>query len=222
MAGIWDALTAVGTLAMSVTTAWLILEGRWQHCERLQPMCVLSPYSGVDDWDRRRALITAVNPSQDHQGYGKLEIHCRLQNVGLGPALNLRIKFRFLDMLGWTSEPWELFPLNSGDAVGSEGFPIVVPFRIRDDFNLTSFQQFEGKPWEIWLTYEDVFGREFETVHSKSPVDTDLSTAEWASTGKAILRTKPWILRQGPTRRRMGLYSLVRQLMVSYASLSSK
>lgn len=170
---VWSFLTAIGTVGMTVATYAIIRQGkhqredaRQQHRDRFKPICILMPYNGVDPWNKRCQLIEKIDPSLDNPSFGTLAIKCVLRNVGTGPALKLRIKFRFPDMKGWTTEPWELSPLGAGESRGGENTPLLVPVRIDDQFTGFSFASMDfytvtGKLWEIWLEYEDVFGRRF-------------------------------------------------------------
>lgn len=87
--------------------------------------------------------------------------------------MNLAIVFRFLDMQGYLTAPWELSPLYPGESRGGEDHPLVLPIQIIDGFNESDFALIEGKLWEIILTYEDVFGNQFYSVHRKSPIEVD-------------------------------------------------
>jgi hypothetical protein len=172
---LWSFATAAGTLAMAVTTYLVIRQGERQHRDRLRPVCILVPLGGVDPLNKRGELLKTVEPSADNPSFGTVAINCLLRNVGAGPALNLRLKFKFLDMEGWTTEPWELAPLGAGESRGSEDAPILVPVRIHEKgpLNSTDFSQLTGKLWAIWLEYDDVFGRHFCSVHHKRPVRTE-------------------------------------------------
>ena len=203
-ADLWNALTGIGTLALAVATFCVIVQGQRQrrdaerqHCDRFKPICLLAPYGGVDAWNRRGAMLEAMPPTPDNPSCGTVAIRCVLRNVGVGPALNLRLKFRFLDMNGWSSEPWELSPLGAGEACGSEAAPLLVPFPIHERFNQTDFATLTGRPWEIWLEYEDVFGRQFQSIHRKAPFNSDPSTFIWqaarpAQEPKATMLPIPW------------------------------
>jgi hypothetical protein len=202
----WIALTALGTLALAIATFRVIRQGQQQrrdaerqHQDRFKPICVLAPYDGVDPWDQRGALIRANAPTPSaNKSFGTIEVHCILQNVGTGPALNLKLKFRFLDMDGLTTDPWELSPIGAGEKVGGEGKPLRVPFRLYERFTPTDFASLEGKPWEIWLEYQDVFENRFCTIHSKSALNINPATFDWATppggdTPKASMPTIPWV-----------------------------
>ncbi|WP_422001494.1 hypothetical protein [Reyranella sp.] len=201
----WVMLTAGGTIALAIVTFRVIRQGQRQredterqHRNRFKPVCLLAPCSGVDAWNRRGELLEVISPAAENPSCGTVAIRCVLRNVGVGPAVKLRLKFRFPDMNGWTSEPWELSPLGAGESWGSKTEPLLVPFPIHERFNQADFAMLAGKPWEIWLEYEDVFGRQFQSIHRKAPVDTDLSTATWTTAGgdqqpRASLRPVPWV-----------------------------
>ena len=186
----WSALTGLGTLALALVTVGMIWEAQRQrreaerqHRDQFKPICLLAPYEGLDAWNWRSAVLETTAPTSENPAFGTVALRCALQNVGVGPAMKLRVSFRFLDMNGWTSEPWELSPLGAGETVGSPAAPIKVPFRIHDQFNATDFAMLMGKPWEILLEYEDVFGRPFHSVHPKTLFDPDPTTFTWAQTG---------------------------------------
>lgn len=212
---VWDLAAAVGTIAMAFATFRVIHQGKQQrqdgerqHRDRLKPFCVLTPYDGIDVWSKRGALIRAVRPSKDNPSFGTVEIHCVLRNIGVGPARNVRLWFRFLDMQGWSTEPWELAPLAAGASYGEVTKPLLVPFRIQDRFNPTDFELFEGKLWEIWLEYQDIFGNSFQMVHSKLLSDPNPSSFTWTKSDgdaqpKVSLRPIPWLTYpEGPSGTR--------------------
>lgn len=208
---LWSFATAVGTLALAAATYAIIRQGQKlredselqrkdterQHQDRLKPICVLTPYDFVDSWNKRGDLIKAIAPNSDNPGFGRVLVHCSLRNVGTGPAVHLRLKFRFLDKDGWSTEPWELSPLGSGEQYGSLSAPLVIPVRLGGAFNQTDFDGLANNLWEIWLEYQDVFGRKFQSIHSKAPLDPNLSAATWVKSStedqpQASLRALPW------------------------------
>jgi hypothetical protein len=201
----WVLFTAVGTMALAIATFCVIWQGRKQrmdgerqHRDRLKPICVLTPFDNIDPWNGRADLITRVDPPPENRAFGRVIIYYTLKNIGTGPAVNLRLRFRFLDMNGWMTEPWELAPLGAGEQYGSTAARIVVPVRICEEFNESDFYSITGKMWEIWLDYKDVFGGVFQTVHSKLLFDPNPSTFKWTTPPegqqpKAIMRPIPWL-----------------------------
>lgn len=212
-ADFWSCLTGIGTLALAFGTLGIILQGRRQradaerqHRDLLKPICVLAPFAGVDPWSGRGTLIETAAPLPNNPSFGTLAIRCELRNVGAGPALGLRLTLRFQDMNGWTTDPWELSPLGAGETRGDQASPLTVPIRIDERFNQTDFATLTGKPWEILLDYQDVFGNGFQSIHRKSLFDPDPSTFAWTTTGsaeqpKAMMRPLAWFsYHQNPER----------------------
>ena len=85
------------------------------------------PYDGVDALNKRGELIEKIDPSPENPPFGAFAIKCTLYNVGAGPPLNLRIKFRFPNRGGWATEPWELSPLGPGESRGDRNSPSWSP-----------------------------------------------------------------------------------------------
>lgn len=52
----WDAFTAVGTVAMAVTTVLVIRQNTQEHQDRFRPICVLVPDDGLDHFARRNIV----------------------------------------------------------------------------------------------------------------------------------------------------------------------
>lgn len=161
---------------MAVATFVVILQGRrlrrdddQHHQDEFRPICVLTPYDGVDPRHWRDTLLT-VSPDAPRPGFGIVAVKCELRNIGCGPALNLRIMFRFHDMGGFTTQPWELARLRRGELLGSKGVPLEIPIQFEPRFNNTDFSYVPGKPWELLLVYEDVFGNVFHSLHPKHPL----------------------------------------------------
>lgn len=207
----WVLSTAIGTIALAIATFMVIKQGQQlrkdteqqrkdterQHRDRLKPICVLTPYDYVDSWNKRGDLIKTIAPNPENQDFGRVMVHCMLRNVGTGPALHLRLRFRFLDKDGWSTEPWELSPLGSGEQYGNLNSPLVIPVKLGGAFNHTDFDGLANNLWEIRLEYQDVFGRKFQSIHSKAPLDSNLAAATWAKSSaedqsRATLRTLPW------------------------------
>lgn len=195
----WDAWTAIGTMLMAVATFVVVLQGRRhredddrQYRDGYRPLCALTPYDGVDPRHRRDTLLTISDQQDPNQGFGIIEIRCALRNIGLGPALNVRIMFRFLDMEGYLTSPWELSPLRPEEHRGSESEAIRIPVQFGKHFNQTDFSQVVGKQWEIILTYEDIFGGQFYSVHRKRPLQ--LEKLYRAAVGSEFVApSEPWV-----------------------------
>jgi hypothetical protein len=130
---VWD-WTAIGTVLMAVATFVVVLQGWWnrkddaqRHQDTFKPICILTPYDGVDPQHRRDTLLAIPDQPPVSQGFGIVEIRCALRNIGSGPALNVGIMFRFLDMDGYLTPAWELAPLRAGESRGDEDEPSAYP-----------------------------------------------------------------------------------------------
>lgn len=162
-----NVFTAIGTVAMATTTAYVIWQNKRYHRDEYKPVCVLMPYSGVDPLLR----ATLLNSALLQDGEAQLRLNCILKNIGVSPALDVRLRIRLLDMQGFTTKYHELSPLASGERLGGERDPILVAIQLDDTFSTTDFASVEDKPWEVWLEYKDVFGAVFHTRHAKFPQD---------------------------------------------------
>jgi hypothetical protein len=174
-----DFWTAVGTIAMAVATFVVVLQGRRhrkddvrRHEESHKPICLLTPYDGVDPQHWRDTLL-AIADSQPNPGFGVVELKGALRNIGSGPALNVAIRFRFVDMDGYATQAWELSPLRPGESRGSKEEPLRIPIQFGPHFNQADFSQIVGKLWEIIVVYRDIFGNQFYAVHEKRPLQLD-------------------------------------------------
>jgi len=168
--------TAIGTVAMAVATFVVVLEG-WRnrrdderrHKDGFRPICVLTPYDGVDPRPWRNELL-AVDTDPSRPGFGIIEIKCALRNIGPGPALNVRIAFRIYTLGGYETEHCELGPLRAGEIRGSESAPPRVSVQLRSPLGDQEFAQLPGGSWEIILTYDDIFEQSFYSMHPKHPL----------------------------------------------------
>jgi len=190
--------TAVGTVSMAFAT-FVVVVLSWRnrdddarrHQDSHKPICLLTPYDGVDPQHRRDTLLAIAEP-QPNPGFGVVEIRCALRNVGSGPALNVGIMFRFLDMNGYTTQSWELSPLRPGESRGSETEPLRIPIQFGSHFNPADFSQIVGKLWEIIVVYEDMFGNAFYTVHEKRPLQLD-RLYQVAGSSESAAPSQPWV-----------------------------
>jgi hypothetical protein len=196
----WNAWTAVGTMSMAVATFIVILQGRQnrkddvqRHQDSFKPICLLTPYDGVDPRHRRDTLLAISDEPSSNPGFGIVEIRCALRNIGSGPALNVRIMFRFLDMDGYLVDPWELSPLRPGECRGGEKEPLRIPIQFVPRFNQTDFSQIAGKLWEIIVVYEDIFGNHFYSVHQKRPLQLEKLHAAATGSIEFVAPSQPWV-----------------------------
>lgn len=208
----WVMLTAAGTLALATATFLVIKQDQnlrddaeqqrqdteRQHRDLQKPICLLAPYSNVDPGSQRRDLVQRRDPLPENPGLGRVAILCTMKNIGPGPALKLKLRFRFLAMDGWMTEPWELAPLGAGEQYGNPTDQLIVPIHVDNRFGSAIAHLFTGEPWEIWLDYEDVFGQKFQTAHSMMSFNPDPATFTWTTPPegeqpRAIMQSIPWV-----------------------------
>lgn len=181
----WDALTAVGTVAaavmsalMAVITGLSVLVGKKEfresrdqseqhHQDSLRPVLTLMPWDGVDPVDRSELLCKVRVPANDRSCV--FAIRCILRNVGTGPALNIRLTLRFMDVQGYGISR-ELAPLQAGESRGGIQKQIQLQFWPSDEFNETDIKLALGTSWALILEYQDVFGNAFHAIHHKNPM----------------------------------------------------
>ncbi|MBW8074461.1 MULTISPECIES: hypothetical protein [Metallibacterium] len=173
----WTGAAAIFTAAMAWFTRKSIAEGQRQHrdareqSERhhqqsFRPLLVLAPLHGEAPLDRSSLLY--FDPPVPGVTNRRYLIPCRLQNVGVGPALRARIMLRFNGIDGYGVSQ-ELAPMPPGASRGDAEHPLRVLFQPRDGFNDSDASMSIGGLWELILEYEDVFGNDFHTIHSKNP-----------------------------------------------------
>jgi hypothetical protein len=150
-------------------------DARQQHRDRFKPICILMPYNGVDPWNKRCREDRSI-PGQSflrHSGDQVRSPKCR-DRSGIEAADQIPISgYEGLDY-----RTMGTLAACAGESRGGENTPLLVPVRIDDQFTGFSFASMDfytvtGKLWEIWLEYEDVFGRRFCAVHHKKPVQAE-------------------------------------------------
>lgn len=161
----WEGATAIGTIAMAFTTGIVILQNNRQrqeiarqHQDAFKPICVLVPDDGQDAVGRRDIVKCHEEPVNP---FKYLLIKASVKNIGCGPALKLRITVCSLQNPVLRQQA-ELEPIGSQQQIDS-------PLRVQVfENNIGNFQAVPGSVWELWITYEDVFGNIFHTRHSKN------------------------------------------------------
>ena len=165
---IFNFLTSVGTVAMAITTGWVILQNKKHHQNSFKPICVLVPEHGVDPGYLRSEILKYQETAANDTPHGKFEIHCVLKNIGVGPALNVKIKIRIPLIDGYCTS-MTLSPLARDESRGGKENPLLVSVTFRDGFSRTDFASATNQVWEIFIEYQDCFGNIFHTRHTKNP-----------------------------------------------------
>lgn len=137
------------------------------HQDGFRPIVILMPYDGIDPVEDRSFLVGCIQ-SVAGEDRRICAVQCRLRNVGVGPALNVRLGFRAMGRDGYGISR-ELTPLCAGEERGGPKDPLYIHFRVTKEFNETDVATAGGMGWEIVLEYEDVFGNSFYTIHRKNP-----------------------------------------------------
>lgn len=179
---IWEAFTAVGTVAMAVTTVLVIRQNKQQrqeiarqHQDTFKPVCVLVPDEGL----AQMALANVVEKYEESGSSQKFySVKCSVRNIGAGPAIRLRLYLHLPTDQG-SGQRCEFPPLGKNQSIAS---PLKIAVFLNDQFNAGNFQLAPGTVWELWLEYEDIFGNVFHTRHTKNPQEP------WAKFGKGRIR----------------------------------
>ena len=180
----WNAVIAICTGAAAIFTAVMAWYTRCSiavsqkqhrdareqsdrhHQDGFRPVLVLRPHDGVDPLDRGALLRAESNAGTD--GSHVFVINAALHNVGVGPALNIRLTLRVMGIEGYGTSR-ELAPAQVGETRGDREHPLRIPLWLRDGFNLADFLSAPGPGWALILEYRDVSGHDFHTIHSKNP-----------------------------------------------------
>lgn len=191
----WNAVIAICTAAAAVFTAVMafytrvaIKHGQRQfrdaqqrddvrHQDAYRPIVVLEPFGGVEA--ENRGHIVTLDSSSRMGDRRLFKVACVVRNVGVGPALNVRLSFRAMGKPGYGFTQ-ELVPVGAGEAQGTTVRALQVWVQPAQSFNDTDMALASGTGWELVLEYEDVFGNPFHTIHRKNP------QVPWTECGKGV------------------------------------
>lgn len=189
----WNAVIAIFTVAAAVATAFMavftgisIWSARKQfertqarseehHRDTFRPVVMLSVYEGVEPEDRGN--VVQFDAAAQPDGRRLVRISGILRNVGVGPALKVRLHFWAMGKpnYGFTLD---LTPIAAGEKYDLSAGRLRYFARSMHGFNVADFALAGGTGWELVLEYEDVFGNAFYTVHRKNPL------VPWTECGK--------------------------------------
>jgi hypothetical protein len=180
----WNAVIAICTAAAAVFTAAMAFYTRIaikhsqqqfrdaqqrdeaRHQDAYRPVVVLEPFGGVEA--AARANLVSVDPSSKMGTFRLFRVSCLVRNLGVGPALNVRLSFRAMGKLGYGFTQ-ELVPVGVGEQQGDTKRALEVWVQSTPSFNDADLALASGTGWELVLEYEDVFGNPFHTIHRKNP-----------------------------------------------------
>lgn len=137
-----------------------------RHQDAYRPVVVLEPFGGVEA--AARANLVSVDPSSKMGTFRLFRVSCLVRNLGVGPALNVRLSFRAMGKLGYGFTQ-ELVPVGVGEQQGDTKRALEVWVQSTPSFNDADLALASGTGWELVLEYEDVFGNPFHTIHRKNP-----------------------------------------------------
>ena len=204
----WNAVIAICTASAAVFTAimaWYTRaainnshqefrdaqsQSETHHRDTFRPIVVLSPFEGVEP--ENRSTVIQFDPAVG-SGEGRfVRVSGFLRNVGVGPALRVRLHFRATGKSGY-GFTLALTPIGAGEKydLGSRQVGptatqgIRYPVHLTEGFNSTDITFASGTDWELVLEYEDVFGNAFHTIHRKNP------QMPWTECGKGLTPSTP-------------------------------
>ena len=180
----WNAVIAICTAAAAVFTAVMAFYTRVaikrsqqqfrdaqqrddaRHQDAYRPVVVLEPFGGVEA--AARVNLVNFDPSSQMGTLRRFKIACMMRNVGVGPALNVRLSFRAMGEPGYGFTQ-ELVPVGADKQQGDTTRALDVWVQPTPSFNDADVTLASGTSWELVLEYEDVFGNPFHTIHRKNP-----------------------------------------------------
>ena len=128
----WTAVGSVATAAAALITAWMaamtrgsIRQTQRHHRDAFRPLVVFMPYDGIDP-QARKELIDFKATAEGSKVYA-LQLYGTLQNVGVGPALNLRLRLAVLNPEDFRAT-CELSPMKAGEFRQARQHELGGPF----------------------------------------------------------------------------------------------
>ncbi|WP_139351692.1 hypothetical protein [Rhodanobacter sp. C06] len=196
--GRWEGITAISTAAAAIFTAVMayltrkaIKEGQGQrkdtndhfaatraqdkqhHEDSFRPLLVLAQTDIADTVNRDGTIRVLANDSKS----GLVVIKCVIRNIGMGPALNVRLHLRSDGRTGF-GPTRELAPIAGGGEYGDSKERLEILAYYHDGFNNTDLANAGRGLWILVLEYEDIFGNSFHTLHCKD------RSQPWARAGR--------------------------------------
>lgn len=174
---IFTAAAAVATAFMAVFTGIAIRYGQRQfydtrtrseghHRDTFRPVVVLSVYEGVEPEDRGN--VVQFSPTKQPDDRRLVTVSGILRNVGVGPALKVRLHFWAMDRADY-GFALDLTPIAAGEKYDLAAGRLRYWVRPTPGFNDADIALAAGTNWVLVIEYEDVFGSAFHTIHRKDP-----------------------------------------------------
>ncbi|MHB8252942.1 MAG: hypothetical protein ACYDEV_04445 [Acidiferrobacter sp.] len=184
-------LTAAGTIGLAIATFWmasktaeLTKQEERHHQDASMPVCVLETLhdGGGGTMDRKRVIDLQVGKNGTdtnlpiHYFY---HIYGILTNIGMGPALALRITLCFPSHDNYYFS-YNLAPLGANEkrdpdktpSAAPQGIIITIPRYPVPKFDNTAIAASFKEGWVMYLEYNDVFGNPYHTRHPTKTSDT--------------------------------------------------
>lgn len=186
----WSAVSAICTAAAAGFTAvmaWYTraaiknshqefrdaqMRSEAHHRDTFRPVVVLSQFEGVEPEDRSNVI--QFDPAVGSNERRFVRVSGFLRNVGVGPALNVRLLFRAMGKTdyGFTLA---LAPIGAREKYdlaqrAQNGQGLRYQVRPTSGFNAADIDFASGTGWDLVIEYQDVFGNTFHTIHRKNPL----------------------------------------------------
>lgn len=164
------------TKQLSADTRNMARQEDEHHKKSFMPICVVVPNPGAQRSTQRGGIVSR-RANSTYPGPGGLqmklqcEVACTVQNVGVGPALNVLMTLR-LTGLGNAEGVREMGFIGIGGSGGESHTSFLVDIdvgKLADLPDDVSRSNSVANQWEIDLKYQDVFGQTFATHHTSNP-----------------------------------------------------
>lgn len=183
--GMWTALgtlgLAVGTLLVALATAWSVDVSRRQfkedrksnedhHQQSQRPVVVLMPEWDVGTSNRRKIKNGYINVSRFREVDTDpvlLRITKPICNIGLGPALNVRVEIMPDQDVFTDTEVIDVKPL--GATTDNNQTQLTASANLVNPESTGAVMGKLNAGWTIVISYEDVFGTNYKTTHRNEP-----------------------------------------------------
>jgi hypothetical protein len=175
---------ALATTYMAWKTAKLTKQEERHHQDASMPVCVLETLhdGGGGTLDRKRVIDLKsdendpVTRSPKHYFY---HIYGILTNIGMGPALGLRVTVCFPSHDNYYFS-YNLAPLGANEkrdpdktaSAAPQGIIITIPRCPVPEFDNIAIAASFKEGWVMYLEYNDVFGNPYHTRHPTKTSDT--------------------------------------------------